>query len=166
MNAARRIVLERHARTTVSQADRCLTAAQRALQAFAAANGRLSAPVPVFALARWMGYQVILLSSVGEEFSGLVSTRQKLIGINARHHRHRQRFSVAHEVAHILLRHPAESHCSIREIALYNTEADACAGELLMPEELLAPLLRRGWAYDLLADRFDVSREAMRLRIP
>lgn len=150
-------------RATTGHQARAIDAARRLLQEYSRAHGHLRSPVPVFSIARWMGYQVILLSSVGEEFSGLVSTRQKLIGINAHHHRHRQRFSVAHEIAHILLRHPAESHCSIREIARYNAEADSCAGEILIPGELLVPLLKKGWSVDLLADRFDVSREALRM---
>lgn len=151
--------------TRFSHANGPVIAARRLLEDFAASHGNLVAPVPVFSIARWLGYQVVLLSTVGDEFSGLVSTRQKLIGINAYHHRHRQRFSVAHEIGHILMRHPAESHCSIREIARWNAEADLFAGELLVPENLLAPFRSPGRGVDALAERFDISRDAMRIRL-
>jgi Zn-dependent peptidase ImmA (M78 family) len=102
---------------------------------------------------------------VGEEFSGMVSVRQKLIGVNGRHHRHRRRFTIGHELAHILLKHPPESHCTAKEIALYNSEADACAAELLMPANLLSRWLPITRSISNLAYTFDVSEEAMKVRL-
>ena len=125
----------------------------------------LKAPVRIEDVAAWLGFQVITLYSVGEEFSGLVSTRQKLIGINGRHHRHRRRFTIGHELAHILMKHPPESHCTLKEIALYNSEADECAAELLMPSSLLAEWLSITKNTGNLARAFDVSEEAMSVRL-
>ena len=123
------------------------------------------APIPVDNLAFTLGYQVVMLQSVDDACSAIVSTREKLIGINAKHHRHRQRFSLGHEIAHILLKHPPESRCTIKEIALYNAEADECAAEILMPAPLVRQWLTRTRDTAALARIFNVSVEAMRVRV-
>jgi len=143
----------------------CIAVAQDALHRLAGQLGRSRLPVPIELLAESQGFQVIRLYTVAEEFSGLVSIRQRLIGTNGNHHRHRQRFSVAHELAHFLLRHPPESHCSRREIALYNSEADECAAELLIPQSLLTRSLSQTHSISVLAGIFDVSEEAMERKI-
>lgn len=143
----------------------CSAVARNLLQRYATERGFLKAPVRVDTIAAWLGYQVVLLYTVGEEFSGLVSTRQRLIGVNGRHHRHRRRFSVAHEIAHVLLKHPPESHCTAREILLCNREADKCAAEILIPNQLLLPLIAVTRKVSTLARTFDVSKEAMNVRL-
>jgi Zn-dependent peptidase ImmA (M78 family) len=143
----------------------CVDRAQETLQQFAANRGPLKPPIKIESVAEWLGFQVILLYSVGEEFSGLVSTRQKLIGVNGKHHRHRRRFTIGHELAHILLKHPPESHCTPKEIALYNSEADECAAELLMPSSLLSRWFPITKSVSNLAYAFDVSEEAMKVRV-
>lgn len=100
-----------------------------------------------------------------DEFSALVSTKERLIGINSKHHRHRQRFSVCHELAHILLNHPPESRCTPGEIARYNVEADECGAELLMPGELLSQWYSLTHNISEIARAFDVSEEAMSRKI-
>jgi Zn-dependent peptidase ImmA (M78 family) len=142
-----------------------MAAARDALRRFAGQLERSRLPVPIESLARSLGYQVIPLYTVAQEFSGLVSLRQQLIGTNGNHHHHRQRFSIAHELAHILLKHPPESHCTGKQIALYNSEADECAAELLMPQRLLARSLAQTHNVSVLAGIFDVSEEAMMRKI-
>ena len=86
--------------------------------------------------------------------------RRWLIILNQRDSRRRARFTLGHELAHILLvvhPAPAESH---RE-----SFCDAFAAELLMPEAAL----RRAWqrrrsAHDL-ARAFEVTVPAMRRRL-
>lgn len=141
--------------------DRLRLVAREAMSHYTHSHGPLRAPVPIEHLVEWLGFQVVLLYSVADQFSGLVSPGQKLIGVNGRHHRHRQRFSVAHEISHILLRHPPESHCTTRQIEQYNREADLCASELLIPEYLLVKTLSTTSQPDVLARLFDVSEEAM-----
>lgn len=144
--------------------DFCLTKAREALSEYARSHP-VSPPISIESIAEWMGFQVVLLSSVDEEFSGIVSIPQKLIGINANHHRHRRRFTIGHELAHILLKHPPESRSSLKEIALYNAEADACAAELLIPGSMLAERMKTSWSTGTLAAAFDVSEEAMRVKL-
>jgi Zn-dependent peptidase ImmA (M78 family) len=141
----------------------CMRKAREALNDACKGQTALKPPVNVERIAFSLGFQVILLETVGDEFSGLVSIRQKLIGINARHHRHRRRFTLGHEIAHVLLNHPPESHCSHKEIDRFNAEADACAAEILMPADLI--LSSSVNTIPGLAAAFDVSTEAMAVRL-
>ncbi len=123
-------------------------------------------PIDVERLATLLGFQVVEIQSAGDELSGLVSPRHKIIGVNANHHPRRQRFTLAHELGHIILNHPPEGRCSAREIALFNREADAFASELLVPTQLLRQLAgTRTYSPSVLSRLFDVSEEAMILRL-
>ncbi len=142
-----------------------ISTARSTLEAYEKTQGTLQTPVPIEKIAGWAGFQVVFLSQVPDDFSALVSLNDKLIGINARHHHHRQRFSIGHELGHILLKHPPESRCSAKEVALYNAEADMCASELLIPKQLLDEHIRKTRDPVQIANIFDVSREAMSRRI-
>ncbi len=139
----------------------CISVAQHTLRRFQKERGVVQPPIPIDEITRWLGFQVIPLSSVDDEFSALVSVKDKLIGLNANHHAHRQRFSIAHELGHILLKHPPESRCATHEIRLYNAEADFCASELLIPQDLLNEWLKKTLNTVELARIFNVSIEAM-----
>jgi len=143
----------------------CREKARDILVSYQKGRNPIKPPIRIESVAEWMGFQVIFLHTVGEEFSGLVSVKQKLIGVNGRHHRHRRRFTIGHELAHILLKHPPESHCTAKEIALYNSEADECAGELLMPASLLSQWFPITKSLSNLAYAFDVSEEAMAVKM-
>lgn len=146
----------------------CRSVAQQALDEFQKRNGNPGLPIPpipIEEVARQAGYEVVLLSSVPDEFSALVSTRDKLIGVNGKHHPHRQRFSIGHELGHILMKHPPESHCAAYEIRLYNAEADICASELLIPGTILKKWLAKTQNSKELARIFNVSPEAMARKI-
>ncbi len=142
----------------------CRSLARDILSKFAGetAAGGLSPPVAIRMVAESLGFQVVALHNVPDEFSGIVSVRHGLIGVNGNHHPHRQRFSVAHELAHIILGHPPERSCSNAEIRLFNEEADICASELLIPPHLLAEWLQKTRNVASLSRVFDVSIGAMR----
>ncbi len=144
---------------------RCVRAAQGTLHKHAPKP--LLAPIDIERIAAAFGFAVVRIHSAGDELSGLVSPKHKLIGVNGNHHTHRQRFTVAHEIGHILLSHPPESRCTAKEIAEYNREADICASELLIPTQLLAPHLleTRTTSACTLSKLFCVSEEAMALKI-
>src|ERR1700730_11291352 len=63
-------------------------------------------PVPVDRIAKGLGAQ-LRFSPLDEELSGMIyiSEDTPIIGINSLHHPNRQRFSIAHEIAHLVL-HP------------------------------------------------------------
>jgi len=77
----------------------------------------------------------------------------------------RRRFTIAHEIGHFVLH--AENGGAIHEAGRgEEREADAFAAELLMPEHLVREAVReQGLDAIRLADRFEVSRQAMQTRL-
>jgi hypothetical protein len=82
----------------------------------------------------------------------------------------RLRFTIAHEIGHFVL-HPERATserggATNRATARLEHEADQFAAELLMPEHLVRQaVLDDGADARRLADRFDVSAQAMSLRL-
>jgi predicted transcriptional regulator len=82
----------------------------------------------------------------------------------------RRRFTIAHEIGHFVL-HPElqrpERGGRVNEAGrVLEREADAFAAELLMPEHLIRQaVLEQGTDVARLADRFEVSRQAMQTRL-
>jgi Zn-dependent peptidase ImmA (M78 family) len=130
---------------------RCVRAAERTLAKYA--HEHFAPPVDIEYVASQLGFQVLRIHSAADEFSGLISPKHKLIGVNGNHHRHRQRFTLGHELAHIILKHPPESRCVQKEIAEYNREADVFASELLIPTQLLIRCLSRTTATSMLSKK-------------
>lgn len=160
--------------------------AQQAAQVLLNQFGVKAAPVPVERIAKSLGIRVEYAPLDGE-LSGLAHIRDDvpIIGINTLHAPNRQRFTLAHELAHVQLHHhelkrTVHVDCgSLRRDALategvdpIEIEANAFAAELLMPTKLLASALG-GRSVDLeddqaitaLAKRFRVSNAAMRYRL-
>ena len=143
-------------------------------------------PVPVERIAKSLGIRVEY-APLDDELSGLAHIRDDvpIIGVNALHAPNRRRFTLAHELAHIVLHRDELEHAvhvdrgSLRRDALaaegvdpIEIEANAFAAELLMPEHLLISELKRqpvdledDAAVAALAKRFRVSDAAMRYRL-
>ena len=146
------------------------------------------APVPVESIATALGADV-RYSPFDEELSGMVYIKgtTPIIGVNSVHHPHRQRFTIAHEVGHLLLHRDLianQVHIDKRFPVLMRDEnsatgtqrmemeANSFAAELLMPRFLLVPMLRRN-GFDIdderpleeLARKFRVSKLALDYRI-
>jgi Zn-dependent peptidase ImmA (M78 family) len=122
-----------------------------------------------------------------DELSGMAFLRdgKPVIGVNANHHPNRQRFTIAHELGHILLHHreleaavlidknfiPRDS-VSAEGIDPLERQANAFAAELLMPVKFVRKVLSES-ARDLsdddyligLAKRFRVSLAAFQFRL-
>jgi Zn-dependent peptidase ImmA (M78 family) len=82
----------------------------------------------------------------------------------------RRRFSIAHEVGHFVLhpqrRAPERGGGVNAAWQSQEREADQFAAELLMPELMVREaVLQHGLDVGRLADRFDVSRQAMQVRL-
>ena len=135
-------------------------------------------PVDVHAIAEIMG--VVVESSPRMEESGKVcrksATDDYVIFYNASDHEVRQRFTIAHEIGHIVLGHLANreeclrdprEHYSIDNFDPKERDANRFAAALLMPADAVRaavahmkdPTLAR------LADLFKVSKLAMEIRL-
>lgn len=147
----------------------------------------LSAPVPIDRIARGLGITVHY-APFDDELSGMafIKDGKPMIGINSLHSPTRQRFTLAHEMAHhILHREKLETdgvHVDkgiLRRDSLASEgtdpleiEANNFAAELLMPEQLLNTVLdgrnvdlEDEEAVGLLARKFRVSPTALQFRI-
>lgn len=122
------------------------------------------------------------------EISGALLRKNNriIIGVNNDHHRNRQRFTIAHEIGHLLL-HSNNSlyvdkifpvklrdQSSSEAVDIDEIEANAFAAELLMPLFMLEnePELKRqviDYEYEniiaSLAERYKVSTQAMTFRL-
>lgn len=148
------------------------------------------APIPVEKLAQRMGAQVVYQPFKDGMMSGvLVQEKGKpaLIGVNAEHSRNRQRFTIAHELGHLVMssdhamfvdrvaldfRHATLSGKSSKEVEL-EAEANAFAAELLMPYSIIEEDIERLEHVDLLDDdtirelasKYQVSQQALLYRL-
>jgi Zn-dependent peptidase ImmA (M78 family) len=146
------------------------------------------APIPVEKIARHLG-ALIRFSVLDDEISGMVFVKEgtAIIGVNALHHPNRQRFTIAHEIAHLLLHRefvstkvhvdkgfPVLMRNKVASLGtdLFEIEANRFAAELLMPTSLVSALLHDR-IVDVddeklirdLANQFKVSKQAMGHRI-
>lgn len=118
---------------SISQGDRIAEAERKRL-------GLDRAPIPDIAqLIESQGVQTALIE-LEDDISGFTLTGNSIpaiVAVNRSHHPHRQRFSFAHEYAHILLDQDAHgfvSRLSERD-DLREMRANAFAGAFLLPEE-------------------------------
>jgi Zn-dependent peptidase ImmA (M78 family) len=145
-----------------------------------------SAPVDVERLAKVVSAK-IHYEPLENEISGMVTRTEDgaaLIGVNESHHPNRQRFTIAHEIGHLLLHDDQLLHIDRTfPIALRSTtaslgtdameiEANQFAAELLMPTELVRKdvdkLLNKvepEKAVEDLAAKYKVSVQAMTIRL-
>lgn len=145
-----------------------------------------SAPVKVDKLAKILN-ATIHYEKLDDEISGMVTRTGNgtaVIGVNTFHPPVRQRFTIAHEIGHLVL-HEELLHIDRKfPIALRDTtaslgtdsneiEANQFAAELLMPSALLEAdvqaLMAKGVdpddAVTKLALKYDVSSQAMAIRL-
>ncbi len=149
------------------------------------------APVPVDDLARRLGAKVVK-QDAPDELSGFVLREPTkgvaIIGVNARHHPNRRRFTVGHELGHFLLHEGERLHID-RQWTGYQVklrseqssagtnvdevEANLFAAELLMPISFLNTDLAKFARLTLtteekierLANKYEVSQQALTVRL-
>lgn len=134
-------------------------------------------PVKVGALAKALGLKV-LVSTLPLNISGMLKPDDDgdyVIKINRFEPKERQRFTIAHEIAHFLL-HKNLIARGVVDSALYRSklssrleaEANRLAADILMPRELVEherALVPGGVDVDrYLAQKFEVSLPAMDIR--
>jgi len=136
-------------------------------------------PTPIEEVARALEIQISRAPST--EFSGLLIRKhgRALIGVNSSEAPVRQRFTIAHEIAHFMLHPQKDAFVDFRkELSRGETKpvrerhADMFAAALLMPRKALLKDFRR-LAVDGFTDRitttlarqYCVSEDAMRFRL-
>jgi Zn-dependent peptidase ImmA (M78 family) len=145
------------------------------------------APVPVDRLARLLG-AIVKFSPLDKELSGMIFIRNDhpIIGVNSLHHSNRQRFTIAHELGHLLLhREHLENKVHVDKqfrvllrdknasagVDRMEVEANQFAAELLIPSALLHNAIQEEFDIDDesffedLAKRFKVSKQMLEYRI-
>jgi Zn-dependent peptidase ImmA (M78 family)/DNA-binding XRE family transcriptional regulator len=138
--------------------------------------GLTKPPVDVDAVARMCGIPVLPFE-FDDALSGLVvdTAEGPVIGINEYHHPVRQRFSIAHELGHVMLRHIDSFHVDLGgsvedgEPPGYNWRHERAANDfaanLLMPGTMVKRAFVKAPAVTSLAARFEVSELAMGFRL-
>lgn len=142
-------------------------------------------PVDTAAIARRLGIDVVV-ADLDDDISGLLVTGRKdpVICVNKKHSRNRQRFTIAHEIAHYQLGHQfvrgqhlhvergvfisQRTGRSSEAIDPKEIEANQFAACLLMPKALLESQIQVPVSDDdvtALAKKFGVSEHAMTIRL-
>ncbi len=136
--------------------------------------GLFSAPVNVIALAKGLDIDVFSCESWPDEVSGEVSYDGKSkprIVVNRKHAEVRQRFTIAHEIGHVLLHlQPGTGRTLPRDSSVskgpLEVEANKAAAKILVPFRLLrANIDQWGWDSTVLATVFNVSVQMMNNRL-
>lgn len=148
-------------------------------------EGGYTVPIDVFAIASKYGISVSSLE-LEDSVSGMLVIRgnRAIIGVNSTNHPRRQRFTIAHELAHYLL-HRDKSDLFVDGASVYyrdeqsskgirfqEIDANAFAGELLMPRQALKQIIGAGSIHffdevslEDMAAHFQVSVQAMMIRL-
>jgi Zn-dependent peptidase ImmA (M78 family) len=143
-------------------------------------------PVPVEKIAATQGAQLTYTAFDGD-VSGVLyrESNRVLIGVNSTHAPTRQRFTIAHEIGHLLMHEGrpvvvdrlVRVNINLRDgtSSREENEANAFAAELLMPRNLIASEIERFLQrarrvvpqelVDELSSTFRVSAEAMSYRL-
>ena len=137
-------------------------------------------PVDLVALARDLGATVYDVPNWPDNISGMIRIDEKyggsrgyIIYVNQDHPSNRQRFTIAHEIAHIML-HAHLIGEGITTNGLYRSglpnavewSANRTAGNILMPWPKIKELLDQGvTSVEDMARRFGVSGSAMAIQL-
>ena len=147
-------------------------------------SGITNAPTDLVSITNYLNL-VVTTEALSSDVSGmLLRGERSVIAVNSSQSTRRRRFTVAHEIGHFLLhkgvyidKDTRVNHRDTRAsigIDLDEVQANAFAAELLMPEPLLlrefSARVRKGAGsetaiVDDLAEIFDVSRQAMEIRL-
>ncbi len=137
-------------------------------------------PVKVGALAKELGLKVVV-AALPMNISGLIEPDADegrfIVKVNRFEPKERQRFTIAHEIAHFLLHRDRISN-GVVDSVLYRSkltskaeaEANRLAADILMPRKQIQNAVAKGLVssgprqVDELAQLFDVSKQAMDIR--
>jgi len=111
------------------------------------------------------GFVVCDLDILPRGVSAIVDIEDRSIGVNAVLPEPRKRFSIAHEIGHVVLDHPLYVFpIEGRQDQILEREANAFAAEFLVPIAVLKQAFRVCRDYEALAKKFMVDRDVMYYR--
>ena len=126
------------------------------------------------AIAAEFDFTVFKSTFDSDNISGMVinSNEEKSIYINENDSINRQRFTVAHELGHIILHHEANEE-SFKEVDfrtnsgfdVRESQANSLAAALLMPRKKANEIWKKLKDVDDFADAFKVSKQAASIRL-
>jgi Zn-dependent peptidase ImmA (M78 family) len=137
-------------------------AARQEARALIKKHGIKSPPVNVERIARSLGVKVEF-APFDDELSGMAFIKDGVpaIGINSLHHPNRQRFTLAHELAHIVL-HPDQLEKAVH-VDKGSLRRDRVSGEGTDLLEIQANIFPQ--VLETLANKFRVSLTALQHRL-
>jgi Zn-dependent peptidase ImmA (M78 family) len=137
-------------------------------------NSIETSPLDVHALVKLMNIQLVSIP-MKDEISGSLSLsedgKEWTIRVNALHHPNRQRFTIAHELAHYACHRSQQARFEDQnffrkgDMNAMEAEANRFAGELLMPEQLFRDRTKLfNGSIESIAKYFQASTLAVRVR--
>ena len=139
---------------------------------FAKSNSIQTQPLNIKTLTEKMGLK-LYYEDLGSNISGKIENKngQWIITINKKQHGNRQRYTIAHELAHYCLHRNYEKSFTDevffrgKTLDKYEYQANDFASKLLMPEDLFAKAIKEGKnSIEDLSNMFGVSSIALRIR--
>ena len=131
-------------------------------------------PVDVYSLAASLGLKIYSDDFSGRNVSGKLVRRngEFFIVVNDKDPASRQRFTVAHEIAHFVL-HRDMISTELEDNAMYRSdlsdtyeiEANRLAADILLPADRVKQEYKKTPALVPLSNKFDVSVDALKIRL-
>ena len=136
-------------------------------------DNQKSCPVRITAITEEYGIDVYN-SSMSRNISGAIIKEgdKYVIYVNDKHPKNRQRFTIAHEIAHYIL-HKEKIGDNLTDNAMYRSklsnvferQANILASEILMPVNFVMQFIEENKSVSEMASLFKVSEGAMRIRL-
>lgn len=124
-------------------------------------------PVPVDIIAKhYYGMDIVqrrLPDTIGAILHKLEG--RSYLYLNSRHSPERQRFTIAHEIAHHRLHQLGVYMSGPGAMTSHERGADGAAADMLMPAVEVRRCLFEEMSFEEMAEHFGVSKEAMRFRL-
>ena len=144
------------------------TAARNFGEKIARTNSIKTPPVDIFDLVQNKYGIKIREISLDNDISAIVDLNKQDITLNKDKHIYHKRFTLAHELGHILLKHNQRKWTDFSNYITDSNpdkpleeEANAFAAGLLMPKYLLTQYLKKGYSPKNLSHLFQVSEQSL-----
>ncbi|TXJ55629.1 ImmA/IrrE family metallo-endopeptidase [Brachyspira aalborgi] len=136
-------------------------------------DNQKSCPIRITAITEEYGIDVYNLSMSSNISGAIIKEGDKyVIYVNDKHTPNRQRFTIAHEIAHYIL-HKEKIGDNLTDNAMYRSklsnvferQANILASEILMPVNFVMQFIEENKSVSEMASLFKVSEGAMRIRL-